>query len=224
MTLQNLIDEARDKLDDAIQPYLWSDAELVRYANNAVNRLCKEALLIVDSITVAICSVAVLALTQNYAKDDRIVHVREATITPRATPLVKRNLDWLSHHWPTWRSAQAGTPIFFAEDIDEGKITLIPKPVANDTLSLTVYRFPLTQFADTSAGRAVSPEFHWEFHPHIHAGILAQAYGKQDSECFDRQMMERYEALFNRNVDKAKLDIYKKRYQSQTVGVHWGNI
>ena len=222
MTNQNILDEARGKLDDKGQPQLWSDDELIQYRNNAVNRLCKDALLITDSTTPAICTIAVLANQAGYTKDERIIRVREGLITARSTPLVRKTMDWMSEHWPTWRSAQPGIPIIFCEDIDEGKITLIPTPKDNDTLSLSVYRYPMLQMANTKESRDSSPEFNFQFHQYIHEGILAQAYGKQDAECFDRTLMERYQKVFDRNVDRAKLEMYKTRYASQTVAVHGG--
>jgi hypothetical protein len=224
MTLQNILDEARRKLDDEQQPFLWKDDEIIQYANNAINRLCKDALLISDSTTAQICTIAVRVNIQTYPKDERIIHVREARITARARPLTKKTMDWLTCHWPTWRSAQPGTPILFAEDIDEGKITLIPTPKGSDTLSLSVYRFPLVQMANNKQSRESSPEFHWQFHPYIHEGILGQAYGKQDAECFDRTLMEKFQGVFERSVDRAKLAMYKMRYSSQTAGVHWGSV
>jgi len=222
MTNQSILDEARRKLDDEKQPYLWSDGELIQYLNNAANRLCKDALLIGDSTTAQICSIPVLPNQAAYFKDSRIIHVREARITARASPLAKKTMDWLTEHWPAWRNAEPGVPIIFCEDIDEGKITLIPPAKENDTLSLAVYRFPLAQAENTKTSREASPEFHWQFHRYLHEGILAQAYGKQDAECFDRTLMERYQGAFDRNVDRARLEMYKSRYASQTAAAHLG--
>ncbi len=222
MTNQSILDEARDKLDDRANPQLWSDLELIRYRNKAVNRLCEEALLISDSITAQICRITVLANQGSYAKDSRIVQVREARITARSMPLVKKTLSWINEHWPTWRSAQPGIPIIFSEDIDEGQITLIPTPKDNDTLSLAVYRLPLQEMVDSKDSREASPEFHSKFHAYIHEGILAEAYGKQDAECFDRTLMEKFQKIFDRNVERAKLAAYQSRYASQTASIHPG--
>ena len=82
MTLQDLIDEQRGLLDDAEKPYLWSDVELLRYNNKAIDRLATDAFLITDAATAAVCQLSLtLLLGAHYTKHAKIVKVRECRLT-----------------------------------------------------------------------------------------------------------------------------------------------
>jgi hypothetical protein len=45
MTFQELLDKARQRLDDTVEPYLWSDDELLDYLNQALSIFLTETLL-----------------------------------------------------------------------------------------------------------------------------------------------------------------------------------
>jgi hypothetical protein len=53
-------------------------------------------------------------------------------------------------------------------------------------------------------------------------GVLAQAYGKQDAETFDRNLQLKYEALFQKDINKAFNENMQTTYSNQTVSLHRG--
>ena len=68
MTLAELIAALRTDADDLVaNPYLWSDAELTRWANEAEQEAALRAKLLFDASTTAVCQIAVLAGTTSYA-------------------------------------------------------------------------------------------------------------------------------------------------------------
>lgn len=225
MTLQELIDEQRGLLDDEVKPYLWSDVELLRYNNKAIDRLSTEAFLISDAATAAVCQVALtLILGAHYTKHSKIVKVRECRLTGYTIPLTRVDLPWLQSHLSTWQSMAASTPRFFSEDLTSGKISFIPAPDAAYTANLIVYRRPLTTelLALSPAGLIASPIIDERYHKYILNGVLAQAYAKQDAETFDRNMQLKYEALFQKDIDKAFNENMQSTYSNQTVSLHRG--
>lgn len=86
MTLEEIINLARRRLMDYEPPYNWLDSELVDYANNAYNTICRETFQIDDSYTPAICLLTLTADTAtsstfDYSLDSRIIDIRSANIT-----------------------------------------------------------------------------------------------------------------------------------------------
>ena len=223
MTLQDLIDEQRGLLDDGTAPYLWSDVELLRYNNKAVDRLATDAFLISDAATAAVCQVALtLLLGSHYAKHAKIVKVRECRLTGYTTPLTRVDLPWLQSHYSTWQSAAAALPRYFSEDLTSGKISFIPAPNAAYTANLIVYRRPLTTELLVLSVLTASPIIDERYHKYILNGVLAQAYGKQDAETFDRNLQLKHEALFQKDIDKAFNENMQTTYSNQTVSLHRG--
>ncbi len=222
MILQNILDEARDTLDDKTTPYLWSDEDLTRYANRAEERLCEEAYLIADSSTPVVCTLNLLNGVQAHVKHPSIVLVSEIWIPSLNRPVIKKTRAWLESNYSSWRSAGTGTPVYFCEEIDTGKVTLIPTPNAPMTANLTVFRRPLFSLSASSPG--ASPEIPVGFHKYMKYGILALAFEKQDTECYDPEKATKNMALFERDIKRAFLKNDKAAYASQTVGVHRGFI
>ena len=223
MTTQDLFDEQRDILDDVESPYLWKDTELLRYNNKAIDRLAGEAFLITDAATAAVCQVPLtLLLGAHYAKHGKIVKVRNCRLTGNLIPLNRADIPWLEQHFPFWQSAAPSLPRYFSEDITSGKITFIPAPDASYTANLIVYRRPLTTEVLSLATMTASPIIDERYHKYILNGVLAQAYAKQDSETFDRTLQLKYEALFNRDINKAFVENVHSTYSNTTVTLHRG--
>ena len=218
MTLQQVIDEARDTLDDKVSPYLWSDEDLTRYANRAQERLCEEAYLITDSSTVAVCTLNLQSGVQNYTKHPSIVSVSEIWLPALSRPVAKKTRAWLESNYTSWRAVPAGAPIYFCEEIDTGKVTFIPAPNAAMAGNLTVFRRALVPLS--ASNPSASPEIPPASHKYLKYGILALAYEKQDTECYDPEKAAKNMALFERDIKKAFLQNDKANYSSQTVGVH----
>lgn len=223
MTLQDLFDEQRGILDDEATPYLWSDAELLRYNNKTVDRLATDAFLITDAATAAVCQISLtLLLGAHYTKHAKIIKVRECRLTGYTIPLTRVDLPWLQSHFSTWQSVSPSVPRFFSEDLTSGKISFIPAPDAAYTADLIVYRRPLTTELLVLSAMTASPIIDERYHKYILNGVLAQAYGKQDAETFDRNLQLKYEALFQKDINKAFNENMQTTYSNQTVSLHRG--
>jgi hypothetical protein len=80
MTLQEIVDYARYKLDNYEVPYLWTDKELVIYCNETIDEMCRDAYVLEDSKTISVCEIHTVANTFDYALAASVLAVRSAKI------------------------------------------------------------------------------------------------------------------------------------------------
>ncbi|MBZ0158397.1 MAG: hypothetical protein K8I29_19540 [Alphaproteobacteria bacterium] len=192
MTLQEILDAARnDFLADKNTPKLWSDDTLARYANEAEREACRRADLLIDSTTIAVCSIAVSANTASYALHGKIRRVLEAKLASQPVPLFLKTKGELDELYPEWRN-ETGTPVYVIPN--PTTVRLVPTPTATDTLALEVVRLPLADMSleDPDA----TPEIPEAYHFDLIDWICHLAYSKQDAETMDLEKAKLHEARF----------------------------
>ncbi|MFA5340232.1 MAG: DUF6682 family protein [Clostridia bacterium] len=80
MTLQEIVDACRDQFGNYQLPYYHLDREMARYANNAVNEICRDGRVLEDSLTASICQFSTTADAMDYALNASIIYVKEAKV------------------------------------------------------------------------------------------------------------------------------------------------
>lgn len=90
MTLRQILDFARQRLDDRAEPYRWDDDTLVLYINEAERESCRRAHLIIDKTTASICRMTVLAGSPDMALSPLVLSVRACYLGP----YVRGTLSW----------------------------------------------------------------------------------------------------------------------------------
>ena len=192
MTLDELICALRvERLDDTAEPYLWSDAELTRFLNDAQDEACRRARLLVDSSTAAICNHAVTVGKVLYTLDPRVIFVRRAKIASRTRPLGFASYLDLDEECPGW-DTHTGTAEWVLTDVETGKLRLYRGPTAIDTLNLIVVRTALEPMVTSQDEPEIAPRYHY--------GLLDwashRAYSKQDADTLDTTKAAAYAAAF----------------------------
>ncbi|MBF0339451.1 MAG: hypothetical protein HQL95_00630 [Magnetococcales bacterium] len=193
MDLEHLIGYARSRLDDLVEPYLWSDQELTQYANQAVIEACLRADLLQDDQTIAICSINVVAGQERYPLHPKVILIKRATMMgnrPRRV-LPKSTTAALMQAFPDYPD-QDGTPEYFVQDVGSSQIGLFPRPVADEVLQLLVSRLPLS---DLVHGADI-PEIHPMHHAALVYWMVHEALLKEDSETRNEQKAMQYLQLF----------------------------
>jgi hypothetical protein len=140
MTIDDLITEARqDFLNDNVAPYLWSKEQLERFANEAILEACSRAPLLIRVRTVS-----VVDGTAEYAINEFTRQIQLAKLSLQTDPLIQTTDAKLSiFRGVHWRELE-GTPTHY---VRKGhSITLYPKPIVNDTLSLVTTNIPDDDF------------------------------------------------------------------------------
>jgi hypothetical protein len=136
MTIAALVTEAReDLLNDTVEPYLWSDAQLTRYANEAVIEACNRTPLLRKTKTVS-----VIATTAAYALDSYTRQIYTLKLALGTSPLTQETEASMDIKYGyNWRNA-TGAPRHYIR-------TLYPVPVVNDTLTYTCSATPDSTFS-----------------------------------------------------------------------------
>lgn len=197
MTLQDLIALFRADVNDATEPYLWSDEQAIEFANDAQIEACRRARLIIDSSTPDVAVVPVVAGTAAVALVPEILFIRRARLVGQV-PLQRRTLRDMDLLNPFWQDAQPGIPKVFITDADSGAIQLWPTPVANGTLQLTAVRIPLAEMNDELDTPEIAPRWHRS----LRYWMAYRAYSMQDSEANDPKKAADSLALFEQEFGR----------------------
>ena len=80
MTLDDLVTYSRYQLGDYQEPHLFLDVEMVRYAQNAMNIFCRDALILEDSYTESICTIHTEEDVLDYSLSNKIINVTSAKL------------------------------------------------------------------------------------------------------------------------------------------------
>lgn len=181
----------RDELDDEASPYLWSNASLIEYAEDAENEACRRASLLRDATTTAICRITLVAGTAQYDLDPRVIRLRRVRLTGNTTPLRPMTTTELDECRPGWED-DTGDPVAYLTDWETGVLRLYPTPDAVGALELQVVRLPLVAMNDMED----TPEINARFHRDLRHWIVKRAFSVLDSERQDKDRAREAEARF----------------------------
>ncbi|KJU83827.1 hypothetical protein MBAV_003987 [Candidatus Magnetobacterium bavaricum] len=209
MTVKDILQRTRQLLTDNIPPYLWSDAELVDYLNDAINELLIQTRLLIDSATPDICRIDVSANVNAYALDKRVIALKRVVSQGTGTLLVRVTQPYMDALNANWEQT-TGSPRNYLLDATSGYLTLYPTPDKSDTLRLTVYRLPINELTPTA--QDLEPEVNYRYHPRLIAGILCRAYEKTDTETFNPTGGQKYNDIWHRFIEDVKKDTLVNDY------------
>lgn len=174
--------------DESTTDKLWSQDEILEYAQDAENEACERANLIIDD-TSALTSISVNTSTGTYGIASTVISVRSAMLSDGVEPLMETSEEVLDKSVSGWRTA-SGTSRSYVKT-PTNKIILYPIPAAASTLNMTVSRFP--NIPMTVNG---SPEVDSRYHEGLILWILQRAYMKNDSETLNVDKALDYKAQF----------------------------
>lgn len=198
MKVAEFITDFRADLVDNDTPPLWSDADIVRYLNDAVQEANVRAFLTEDRLTPAVCTVTLAPDVSTYQLHPSVFEIKRATL--RGRPLDETSVEELDDDCPGWENWK-GSPRLFIFDQASGarpaSIRLVRIPTQADTLSLTVYRGALNPL--TAANGTAKPELPERFHERLKDWVYRCAYLKQDADAFDKSKAIEFEASFERS-------------------------
>ncbi|MBF5006854.1 phage adaptor protein [Diaphorobacter caeni] len=192
MKVDQLLAAFRSDLDDAVENYLWSDADLVRYLNSAVQEACERAKLIEDRLTPAV--VPAQAFYELHAS---VFEIKRVTF--RGRPLDETSVEKLDCDSPGWENRH-GQPQLYIFEPATGKlkprVRLVPNPTVVGDLVVTVYRGALKPLTEDQT--IVEPEVPARFHEDLRHWVYRCACLKPDAETFNKVKALEHEAMFAR--------------------------
>lgn len=180
---------------------LWSNEELVAYANAACMELAHRVP-IVDSSDTELARITLRAGTAKYPIDPRVLSIDSVVLASTGIPLVKLANAQERSEWSDPTDIRFNNPTDvqqYREDLDALTLTVYATPTATDTLLLSVKRLSLE--ALTWAQRSADIE---DFPLHLQESLVSwmcmQALLKRDADTFDKDLAGYFQGQFTDQV------------------------
>lgn len=224
MDLRGIIDTARQRLDDAVAPYLVEDVTLARFAAEAEREAAIRGRLIYDGTTAAITQIAVVAGQHTYPLDSRVDHIDAVSFT-RADSLRPRDLDLTGmdslREDCAWHTRSASRPRKAVHLEPQCSIRIWPTPSQAGTLDLSVYRAPMFDLEDDDD----EPEIPQRHHDGLVSWILYRVYSSKDSELNDDARAGAALAEFtSRFGQRDTADVMRRHRERRRVTTRYGGV
>src|SRR4030067_2224091 len=128
MLVNAIIDLVRDRLDDTLEPYLWSTSTLINNLNDSVDEFLDATLIVRDESTSSVCEIELAANIHTYDMDSRIQRITSARVgdSQPISILDAKDLDIGSPWWKTSDMVEDETPIGIIPDYEYGKLRITP--------------------------------------------------------------------------------------------------
>lgn len=183
MNLTELIAAARtDILDDTVSPYLWSDAQLTRYANEAIKEACKRAPLLRRTY-----NVKVISGKAEYTLESSVRTILFAKLNNQVESLAQSTDAALSAVDYQWRDL-TGVPKAYVRT--NTKLRLYPNPTTDDVLVLNTTNIPDEDFD-------LEDEFDQTYIESLMYWIAYKAYMLNDADTFNPVKASEFRQLFD---------------------------
>lgn len=214
-----------DVLDD-VEPFLWSRAEALRYAEAAYRRFVRLTGGIHD-FTSPLTRVDIVAgqeladvspLILRFDKALRESDGREITIANWTDQALMRRDDYGISSF-LYNDRAPGEVRYMVIGSQAGKVKWVSPPAADDVALLQVYRLPLERIVDEAHTLSEVDEDH---HIHLLDWMKHLAYLKRDTETYNKSASDEHAASFVQYCTMAKAEM--DRYRSKVRTVQYGGL
>lgn len=233
MTLPELMAAFRAEVADEALPYLWSDAEVLRFAIDAQDTFVRKTGGISESGAggfaaaspgLDICTLTLTASSPWSAHSPYILRIRSGTMVT-----AQRDVEFISegdlrttmvrdYGWTvgaTLRDDDTGPVTHGILGLQDGYVRWYRVPDAADTCRLHVYRLPYPRITDSNGSTQL--EIAALHHFHLIKWMKHLAYSKQDAEARDDKRALESKAEFEDYVKEAAREVSRVRYKPRQV-------
>lgn len=194
MTVDELVQFFRMDTSDTIEPFLWSDAEVLVYANEARDQFVRTTGGISDEIQVPVVKGVAKANVPASVLNFRYAYV---TYNTAKVPFVNEGeLPAPGYGYGVKHGGVTDTRTGRLVAIEIGNqpdvIRWIPTPVEDDTCTIGVYRLPNAPLSRGGEITEVQPQHH----RHLVDYMKFLAYAKHDAETLQNTRSVTYKQLF----------------------------
>ncbi len=226
MNTTELLQVFRDDVQDAVEPYFWTDAEIYRYMNDAYFMFARLTGGIPDFTSDA-CTVSVSRGDPVVDLHPSILTIREAFLLPDNRPVdilnVQNMAQFSDEDYGLVRKSKLpttfGRPRHLIVGMEKHKGRTAVVPDADYEMSLVIDRLPLEPLTGADEDISDIDEYH---HLHLLSWMRALAYGKQDADAFNAQKQESDFSLFRAYSEQVKKE--KERYKHRVRVVSYGGL
>lgn len=178
MTTTELLAIFREEMHDTELPYLWSDASIYGYIDEAQKQFCRETWGIEDARSFKVKTVIG---TEWYRFDTKILRLLGATESGCDVPITTVEES------PSIKfDGRTGKTLALVKGLQKGFLRVWPIPTEAKTIELRTLRLPL----DACPGEDL--EIDEQHHRSLGLWVKHKAYGKHDSEIFDSVKANQY--------------------------------
>jgi hypothetical protein len=230
MKASEVISTARRWLNDEVEPYKWTTSELIDYLNEAMDIVAQkaDALFGSDPSTMTAAStIAVVAGTNFYAYDDRILAIDSVKLVTS-----EKYLDRISFEeaeltygtgWLSTAAADRDEPSNYILDYRVGYIYLVACPETSESMILNMRRRQFTPITSALLATTDIPLF-GEFHLRMAHGVCWRAFIKGGTATFKPEYAASHKLLFGEVIEDIKRMLLKLLYRRRVIKAKWGNI
>jgi hypothetical protein len=178
----------------------------------------------VISVNTSNTRISIVKDTHSYSINESIIRINRAKLSSQDAPLdiIRNNsLDYMDYNHSGWESETSNTPsILLINGVGTNKVRLYPTPDADDTLYLSIYRYPISSLVSTAT--TTSPEIPSKYHNKLFNRVCWKAYMKQDADAFDAKQADKFLALSERDIEEIKNNLNNKKLENVICGIHEG--
>lgn len=211
MTSGELLALFRSEMNDVEEPYLWSDAEVYGYIDDAQKMFCRKTDGISDATKAKVVNINVVPGDDWVKTHPSIKLIRRATRVDTGRPIdVINNQDMLDRGWYFDGSTGTVKALVIGEEQYKAQVY----PISNETMTirLLVYRMPLELIEGDQDFEI--PEKH---HRHLLLWVKSLAYLKQDTETYDKSKANDFEGRFLAYCEQSMLEDRKEKHKTRIV-------
>ena len=207
MNTTELLAVFREEVFDLAAPYLWSDALVYRYIDDAQKQFCRDTYGIADARNF---SLSTSAGVEWYDLDARILKIRGATEQSTGRSVIMVPAEKTQEQFVRFDGA-LGPIKALVTGLEKNALRAWPVPNQTQTVTFSVFRLP----TDVGAGdnfeidpQHVLPLLFWVKH---------KAYDVQDAEVFNPQASDKYRAKWDAYCAKALNEQSRASHTAGTV-------
>ena len=212
----------RSEIRDEIEPFLFTQTEVLRYMDEAQLEFCKRGMGIADVRNTDVVDVPVVAGEEYADIHQAILTIRTAELLSSRMPLrIWNNLETLtstvgygSQSVPSTVYAHAPGPLHgMVIGEEENVVRWVNIPTANDTVRLSVYRLPI----EPITGLVQDFEIRTEHHFTLLYWMKHLAFSKQDADTFDPKGAATAGDTFLARCEDARLAWERYKHKPRTI-------
>ena len=207
--LRNLF---RTEMSDAVEPYLLSDDQVYRYLDDAQKQFCRWTEGIEDGRSFTL---DIQPDVEWYDTDKSILKLRKVTDDATGRPVAIVNLEKAEDAGIRF-DGRTGPIKALVVGISKHQARAWPKPSVATTLTLNVFRLPVT------IGQGDELEVDEQHHINLLMWAKYRAYGNEDSEVFNSRKSADHESRFRAYCAEARVE--QERARRETGSVTYGGI
>lgn len=219
MNVAALLARFRADVRDENAPYLWSDAEIYSYIDEAQKQFCRLTGGIADATSAECASVMLTAGNSMADLSPKVLKVRSAfdALGKQLTIANMEDVEFGDLYGEELFADTEGEVTTIVIGMAADQIKVIHTPDEDQVIHLIVYRLPLEDIENSNSELEI-PEQH---HTSLLLWARSLAHRKTDAEAFNRGKAEEFARRFEQYCDMAKGEAGRRDHKHRTVRFSW---